>query len=212
MKQKNDSRFWDSFAKKYDKFIIKHVNKTYTSLIQLINSELSTEFKVLEIGTGTGIISLSIANKVKNIVAIDYAPEMIKIANIKLEESNLTNIEFKVNSATNIEYPNKYFDLIIASNIFHLLPEPEKALHEIIRLLTNNGKVILPTYCHGQNLKTRFISTMMSITGFKAINKWSLKEYREFIEQEGLKIKKEEIIRDKIPLSFIVVSKQLNHG
>lgn len=208
MKNKNDNRFWNSFANKYDKFITKYVNITYTRIIQLIEPELSTDLEVLEVGTGTGIISLSIANKVKNIVAIDFAPEMIKIAKIKLEESNIDNIEFKVNPATNIEYQNKSFDLIVASNVFHLLPEPEKALHEIIRLLNNNGKVILPTYCHGQNLKTRFISAITSITGFKATNKWSLREYRKFIESNGLKIKTEEIIRDKIPLSFIVASNE----
>lgn len=153
-----------------------------------MEQELTSNSKVLEVGTG--LISFAIADKVKSITAIDYSPEMIKLANSKLEDSNFNNIEFKVNSATNIKQKNKSFDVIIASNVFHLLPEAEKALQKVIRLLADNGKVILSTYCHGQNLKTRFISAMMSLTGFKAVNKWSLKQYRKFVEQDGLTIEK----------------------
>lgn len=212
MKQNIDNRFWDSFAGKYDRFIAKYANKTYAKCFRLIKQELSNNTKVLEIGTGTGLISFAIADKVKCITAIDYAPEMINIANAKLQESNFNNIEFRVNAATNIEQPDKSFNVVIASNVLHLLAEPKEALREIKRLLTDNGKVILPTYCHGQNLKTRFISAIMSLSGFKAANKWSLQQFRIFLEQEGLEILKEEIIKDKIPMSFIVASESNYHG
>lgn len=212
MKQPENNMFWDSFAKKYDVFISKYANETYAKSLKLMEQELSLSSKVLEVGTGTGLISFAIADKVKSITAIDYSPEMIKIANSKLKGTDVYNIEFKVNSATNIEQKGKSFDVIIAFNVLHLLPEPEKALQEIIRLLADNGKIILPTYCHGQNLKTRFVSTIMSLTGFKAENKWSLKQFREFVAQNGLTIEKEEVIKDKISLSFIVASKNQFDG
>lgn len=212
MNRKYNTEFWDSFAGKYDKFILKHANETYKKSINFIIEELSTDSNVLEIGTGTGLISFAIAGKVKNITAIDYAPEMIKLAKTKLENSGYNNIEFIESSATNIEQPGKSFDIIIASNVFHLLPEPDWVLQELIRLLADGGKIILPTYCHGQNLKSHIISFIMSLTGFKALNKWSIRQFREFVERAGLKIEKEEVIKDKIPLSFIVSSKQQSHG
>ena len=196
MKQKNDYMFWDSFAGKYDRFISKYANKTYVKFLILMNNELSADSKVLEVGAGTGLISFAIADKVKSITAVDHAPEMIKLANNKLKDSKFNNIEFKVDSAANIEEQDKSFDVIIASNIFHLLPEPDKGLLEIIRLLTDNGKVIIPTYCHGQNLKTRLISAIMSLTGFKESNKWLLRQFRAFVAQNGLTIEKEKIIKD----------------
>ncbi|MEE4198051.1 MAG: class I SAM-dependent methyltransferase [Bacteroidales bacterium] len=203
----NDNKFWDSFAGKYDKFILKYTKKTYARSLSLIRQELEKDSNVLEVGTGTGLVSFVITDRVKRIMVIDYEPEMINIANEKLKGSTYKNIEFKVNSATNIKQKDKTFNVVIASNIFHLIHESEKAMEEIIRLLVDDGKIILPTYCQDQDIKTHFISKMMSLTGFKVANKWSLKQFRKFIEDSGLKIKKEEIIKDKIPLSFIVASK-----
>lgn len=208
MKHENDNMFWDSYARKYDAFISKYADKTYAKSIKLIRQELARNSRVLEIGTGTGLISFAIADKVESIIAIDSASEMIKIANAKLDNTAFDNIEFKVSSALNIVQHDNSFDLIIASNVFHLLPMPERVLQDIIRLLADNGKVILPTYCHGQNFRSRLLSAVMSLTGFKAINKWSLKQFRAFVEKAELKIDKEEIIKDKIPLSFIVASKK----
>lgn len=207
MKRKKGNRFWDSLANRYDEFIDKYAKKTYQESFRLMKLHLSKESRVLEIGTGTGLVAFTIANEVKHITAIDYSEEMIRVANNKLMESELNNIEFKLSPATGIHYPDQSFDLVIASNIFHLLPEPEKVLSEISRLIVPKGKVILPTFCHGQNLKTKLMSSLMNLSGFKAENKWSAKQFRQFLQNQGFKVDEESIIKDRIPLSFIVVSK-----
>lgn len=207
MKRKKGNRFWDSLANRYDEFIDKYAKKTYQESFRLMKLHLSKESRVLEIGTGTGLVAFTIANEVKHITAIDYSEEMIRVANNKLKESELNNIEFKLSPATSIHYPDQSFDLVIASNIFHLLPEPEKVLSEISRLIVPKGKVILPTFCHGQNLKTKLMSSLMNLSGFKAENKWSAKQFRQFLQNQGFKVDEESIIKDRIPLSFIVVSK-----
>jgi len=210
MKNRSDHTFWDSLAGRYDSFISKFAKKTYAQSIKLMRQELSADSKVLEIGTGTGIIAFAIIDLVHSIIAIDYAPGMIKTARAKLEASGHKNLQFRKSTATNIDLPDKSFNVIIASNVFHLLPEPTIVLREIGRLLTDDGKIILPTYCHGQNLKTHLLSALMSMSGFKAANKWSTTQFRNFVEQEGWHIEKEEIIKDKFPMSFLVASK--NHA
>jgi ubiquinone/menaquinone biosynthesis C-methylase UbiE len=213
MKVTKQNKFWDSFARKYDPFIERYAKNTYEQSIRLLKKELYRNSKVLEIGTGTGLIAFAIAEQVKEIIAIDNSSEMINVAIEKQIQSNSKNIVFQVSDANKINNPDKSFDIIVASNVFHLIPNAEEVLWEIRRILKDDGKVILPTYCHGQNIKARIISAFMGLSGFKAVNRWSTSQFRSFVENEGFVIQKEEIISDRIPLSFIVSTKSNNnHG
>ncbi len=205
-KELKKMNFWNSVAGKYDKFVSVYT-KSYKKSLELIKSELNPNDKVLEIGAGTGIISFEIAGYVQGITALDYASGMIEIAKAKQHKLKIGNITFKNGHATQLDQPDNTFDIVIASNIFHLISEADKALWEIHRVLKNEGKAILPTYCHGENIKTLIISLLMGISGFRAENKWSTKSFKGFVENEGFTVLKETIIPDKIPLSFIVAKK-----
>ncbi len=200
--------FWNSFAKRYDRFISKHANNTYTKIKELLYKVISTEDNVLDVGTGTGIFPFTLAEHVKSITAIDFAEEMIKIAKEKQKELEINNITFQTGDVTDLSFPDKSMDVIIAVNVFHLLGNPKIALDETRRVLTTNGKLIIPTFCHGNNLKSKVISAIIGIAGFKARNRWSINSFRLFIQNSGFEVEKEFIIEDRIPLSFIVARKK----
>lgn len=48
----------------------------------------------------------------------------------------------------NLPYADKSFDVVIVSNALHIVPEPEKALREIRRVLRDDGVLIAPTFTH----------------------------------------------------------------
>lgn len=208
MNANKQNKFWNSFAGKYDGFIERYSKNTYERSLKLMKNELQSSNTVLEIGTGTGIIAFAIANHTKEIIAIDYAEEMIQMAQKKQSRLGYNNITFILNQANNINYPDQSFDIVIASNLFHLLPDARETLKEIYRVLRDDGKAILPTYCHGQNIKSRVISAIMGLSGFRAVNRWSTKAFRAFVTDQYFQVIKEEVIQDKIPLSFLVVTKQ----
>lgn len=162
MKTNLHKKFWNNFAKKYDRFIDRHASHTYQKSLLLLKQELKTSDMLLEVGTGTGIIAHAIVDQVKHIVATDYSEEMINLAANKKMNSDDGKIEFKVADVMNMPFPDRHFTCTIASNVFHLLPEPEKALKELKRLMTDDGKIILPTFCHGEHRKARIISAFMS--------------------------------------------------
>ena len=124
-RQNNERRFWDRFANYYDSFIDKVFKKTYKTILENIDSELNLNQNVLEVGTGTGIIPFSIYSKVSSIIATDISPEMVRIANRKLIKSNIKNIDFQIQDSYNLKFPDKSFDIVIASNLLHLLYEPD---------------------------------------------------------------------------------------
>ena len=85
--------FWNLFAGRYDRFISKNVNNTYNKIKEFLSNEISMENNVLEVGTGTGIFSLTIAECVESIVAITKKLNTIpfKSGLIKLEGVSLKN-------------------------------------------------------------------------------------------------------------------------
>lgn len=206
MKNKQQD-FWNSMSGRYDGFIRKYANNTYQQVFHLIGKELYQEAHVLEIGTGTGIISFAIRQHVKSIHAIDYAKDMIDIARKKQKELKVENIEFETGEANKLKFKDDLFDIVIASNLFHLLEDPDLAIKEVKRVLNDGGKFIVPTYCHGDGIKSRLISFFIRLSGFKAPNKWSVPGLNMFIENAGFSIKTQFVIKDKIPLNFIVAEK-----
>ena len=207
-RQNRERRFWDRFANYYDSFIDKVFSKTYKSILENINLDLDLNYNVLEIGTGTGIIPFSIYSKVSSITATDISPEMVRIANQKLIKSEIKNIEFQVQDSYNLTFVDKSFDVVIASNLLHLLYEPEKPIKEIKRVLKDKGIFIAPTLCVGENTKSKIIATMIGLlSGFKVVNKWSYRDFKRMLTDNGLIIDKELRIEDKLLTAYIVMKK-----
>jgi release factor glutamine methyltransferase len=66
--------------------------------------------KVLEIGTGSGVVSFSISEFVGEILAVDINPKAIKTAGKERKKLGIKNIEFKVSNL--FEKVEGKFDLI----------------------------------------------------------------------------------------------------
>ena len=207
-RQNKEKRFWNRFAKYYDSFINKVFRKTYKTILENIDADLNLNSKVLEIGTGTGIIPFSIYSKVSSIIATDISAGMIYIAKQKLEKSKIRNIDFHIQDSYNLTFPDKTFDVVIASNLFHLLYEPEKPIKEIKRVMKDNGIFIAPTLCVGENFKSKIIATIIgSLSGFKVVNKWSFTDFKSMLTNNGLIIYKDLRIEDRILTAYIVMKK-----
>ena len=50
-----------------------------------------------------------------------------------------------------LSYADRSFDAVIVSNALHIVPQPEKALAEIRRVLKDDGVLIAPTFTHAGN-------------------------------------------------------------
>ncbi|MGZ2369610.1 class I SAM-dependent methyltransferase [Ancylomarina sp. YFZ004] len=202
-----ERRFWDSFASKYDSFIRKNAASSYEKLLIELLNDTNDSSDLLEIATGTGILSIELRSQISKITAIDISPKMIEIAKKKVKENQISNIDFRVGDSYNLEFPDMSFDTVIASNVLHLLYQPDTAISEMKRVVRKKGKIIIPTYCHGENLKTHLISRLMGIVGFKARSRWSINSFEAFIKRNGLHIERFIILKDKMPLIYVVARK-----
>ncbi|MNJ91835.1 putative methyltransferase YcgJ [compost metagenome] len=106
---------------------------------------LTGNCKVLEIGCGTGTLWEYLLDgggnsQVQQIILSDVSEGMLSTAKENLEEwSNLYNMQFKRIEATNIPYDDDSFDVVIANHVLYHVPDVEKALAEISRVLKSEG-------------------------------------------------------------------------
>lgn len=203
-----ERKFWNSKAQNYDKVVNKFFPKIYETILVNLIQEVGQSEKVLEVATGTGILSIKLGDRVSHITAIDIAPEMLNVAKEKSARLQKNNIDFGIGDICNLKFDDKSFDTVVASDVLHLLFKPELALQEIRRVLSDTGKRIAPTFCHGANLRSKILSRILALFGQKTKSRWSQKSFSEFVENNGFAITKEIYVNDKIPLVYLVAIKK----
>lgn len=88
---------------------------------------LKNSNKALELGCGTGRITIPLKKVGINIDGIDFASEMIKLAKKKSKKEGL-NINFKVGNATNFKTKEKYDSIIFTYNSLVMLSKKDLIL------------------------------------------------------------------------------------
>ena len=149
-RQEKERFLWDKQAHSYDRRNLKVYASAYELSIQRVRAVLSPEHEVLEIGCGTGIISLGVAPLVKSVVATDISPRMIAMAKSKAKSASITNVEFRVCDGYALPYDDQVFDAVLLFNVLHFVKEPTALLHEAHRLLKPSGHLISATDCYAE--------------------------------------------------------------
>jgi phosphatidylethanolamine/phosphatidyl-N-methylethanolamine N-methyltransferase len=202
----NEQSYWNKDALCYDKRAEKS-HKGYQTIIRLIKNELSSQMSILDIGTGTGEIPISIYENVKSIDAIDFSSEMIRLAQNKIDAKGIKNIKFIVQDGNHIDKADSSYDAILISNLLHIVPEPKDILLEAKRLIKKDGKIIISTYLHNENFKSKLISWLLKRKGHPIYTRFDSESLPRFIEACTLKITSKVLVKNIMPLLYIAVVK-----
>jgi ubiquinone/menaquinone biosynthesis C-methylase UbiE len=155
--RQEEARFlWDRQAPSYDKRNLKIYESAYELSIKKIRAALSPDQRVLEIGCGTGIISLGIAPFVESVVATDISPQMIAVAKSKADSASITNVEFRVSDGYALPYDDQAFDAFLLFNVLHFVKEPTAMIREAHRLLKPSGYLVSATDCYAEPVPLPF--------------------------------------------------------
>ncbi len=196
-----ERRFWDSYAHNYDP-MVERLSRAYSPIFTLVREHVDPSTRLLDVATGTGVVALNVAGNVHAVEACDLSPKMIALAERKQTAEGITNVHFSVQDAYDMAYPDATFDVVVASNLLHVLISPERALASIARVMKPRGLLVAPTYCHGQNLLSHTFSRLMSLRGFRAHHRWSCGTLRDFFETQGFCVLKWQVVKGLIPLAL----------
>ena len=96
--------------------------------------------QALDIGCGTGFLSLELAARGHHVTGIDFAPEMLALAKAKAASAGAA-VRFEHADAENLPFDAASFDLVITRHVLWTLPHPEAAVSEWIRVLRPGGRL-----------------------------------------------------------------------
>lgn len=85
-----------------------------------------------------------------------------------------------------LPYADNSFDAVLIANALHIVPDLQKALGEIGRVLRSGGLLIAPNFVeHRGTLSSRIWSGILRIAGVRFEHQWTAAEYLAFLEENG---------------------------
>ncbi len=195
---KNNICFWDIISPYYQ-CIMKNNYRVYRECCKEITPHLRLNMRVLEVACGTGEFTKILSNNVGEWIATDVSKGMIKRASFH----KLNNVIYKVDDATNLSYETESFDAVLIANALHIIPNAEKVLKEIHRVLKRDALLFAPTFIHDED-RPQFRVKLLKLLGLPFNNKCNCEELTKAITDGGFEIILSKLIKAK-PLSELSI-------
>lgn len=96
--------------------------------------------RVLDLGCGTGSLSLLAAERGHRVTAVDLSPRMAALATRKLAG---TDAEVLIGDAARPPVGERSVDVVLARHVLWTLPDPERVLRHWVSLLRPGGRLVL---------------------------------------------------------------------
>ena len=133
--------------------------------------------KVLELGCGPGFYARTLASRFRQIsvLGVDSSKELVKYARAKAMA--LHNCAFEWGDVLNLSQPDNSFSQLVASRLFTILPERERAVAEMFRVLNSGGKCFVaePRFAFSASIPLLTMRALARVNGYS-------REYREPIK------------------------------
>ena len=198
--------FWNKISPVYDIFENVYNRKVYKGTGIKVAEFIDESDNVLECACGTGAITEEIAKKAQKVLATDFAEGMLKRASKKCRKYG--NVSFRQEDITDIKSADSSFDKAVAGNVIHLLPEPEKALNELLRVVRPGGKVIIPTYINMARDSSGFAVKFIEKLGAEFKRQFDIDSYKKFFEDKGFKDVEFYVVDGRMPCAIAVITKK----
>jgi SAM-dependent methyltransferase len=107
----------------------------------LAEVEFPAAAQVLEVGCGTGVLTRMLAGRaeVESVVGVDLAPSLLDKA--RELAADLPNVRFEEADARSLPFADETFDVAVFDSTLSHVPEPERALAEVFRVLRPDGRL-----------------------------------------------------------------------
>jgi ubiquinone/menaquinone biosynthesis C-methylase UbiE/DNA-binding transcriptional ArsR family regulator len=103
--------------------------------LEALTALLPGDWKVADIGSGTGYLLPTLARTFERVVAVDPVPEMLDLARARCAEEGLRNVTFRQGDLSRLPLADHDVDLALAVLVLHHVSSPPEALAELYRVI-----------------------------------------------------------------------------
>jgi ubiquinone/menaquinone biosynthesis C-methylase UbiE len=200
---------WDKFAGSYDESMRRRFAEATSRTINAALTYCGADDRVLDFACGTGIFTLEMARKVKEVTALDTSEKMLQTARAKADSEQIRNIKWMRTSLPDTDFGRDAFDMVTAFNIFLYLKRKEDCLSKIREILKPGGMFLSVTDCLGE--KPHWYggtAKLLSRLGlYPYIEMFTVDSLKRFIEDGGFELVFSENFHTAPPNYFIAARK-----
>ncbi len=129
---------YDRFAAHWDRIVNRAAIRQYRVVV---SRHVHSATRVLDVGTGTGrsVVLLHEEAGPRHVIGIDYSAGMLAKAREKFAHSQVALVQA---DALHLPFPDNSFDVVTSMWVLETLPHPLAALHEFLRVVRPEGRVL----------------------------------------------------------------------
>lgn len=146
--------------------LIDKAEKT-SHFANILDKSIDFNSSILEVGCGTGQLSLFLKRYNRRLVGIDLSIPSLKLADKFRERNEIDNVLFLKMNIFNLFFKEGVFDYVISNGVLHHTYDTEKAFKNILFPLKKNGYVIIGLYHKYGRLFTNFKQMVIQNFGEK---------------------------------------------
>jgi ubiquinone/menaquinone biosynthesis C-methylase UbiE/biotin operon repressor len=98
---------------------------------------------IADLGAGEGGVSLLLAQRARQVIAVDTSAKMIEVGREQAARQGVKNVEYRLGDMEDVPIETGGVDVTFFSQSLHHALHPERALHEAWRILRPGGRVVI---------------------------------------------------------------------
>ena len=130
--------FFDDVAGRFGRSYVP--GKSWKSVAEAL-LKLMPPMVIADLGAGEGAFSLLLAQRAKQVIAVDTSAKMIEVGRGQAKRQGVKNVEYRLGDMEEIPIADGEVDLAFFSQSLHHALHPERAVAEAWRILKPGGRI-----------------------------------------------------------------------